>query len=320
VASSAAVRELLAATSLPAELVDELLTGAPALWLMGEPAELVAGDLALCHPMFGPGEVRAAVSSTGDPEVWRLSIATRDRRGLLAAAAGALAAQGMSIVRASLSTWPGRGLAVERLLVTRPEAGPLPRTHWDAVGERLRATLGRDELHGDDPAATSTELGDAPTATSTELGDDPTPDGSAPVASEGYRHGERPAFGLRRQDRVIVRAHHGNRTLVRLRAPDRVGLLWATARWLADHDANIEIARLWSAHGIAEGTLIVDGRVDAEALAAHLSGADSSAAQARRLSWAGVLALRPVGSASAIGRRWASNGAGVLAERRASRH
>src|ERR1700730_15063922 len=91
IATTAAVRALLAPTSLPDQLVDDLLAEASAIWLMGETAEVLAGDLVLCYPALAPEEVRATALPTGSPNAWRLTVAAHDRPGLLAGLAGALA-------------------------------------------------------------------------------------------------------------------------------------------------------------------------------------------------------------------------------------
>jgi len=64
VASVATLRELLEPTTLPADLVGEMLSDTNTLWLLGAPDELVAGELVLCHPPLGAGEVRAVVNQT----------------------------------------------------------------------------------------------------------------------------------------------------------------------------------------------------------------------------------------------------------------
>lgn len=139
------VRELLAATTLPAALVDDLLEQASAVWLMGEPAEVLAGDLVLCHPPLAPEEVRAAVKPTDAPGTWRLSVVAQDRPGLLAAVAGALASSGLSIVDAAASVWPERELALQRVTVVHPSGQPLTHEEWEGVGTHLRAVVGRRE-------------------------------------------------------------------------------------------------------------------------------------------------------------------------------
>lgn len=61
------------------------------------------------------------------------------------------------------------------------------------------------------------------------------------------------------------------RSLVRVTARDQVGPLWAICRWFADHGIGIEAVHASTEHGIAHDTFVVVGRVDAGALAAHLS-------------------------------------------------
>jgi predicted amino acid-binding ACT domain protein len=144
-ATTAAVRALLAPTSLPDQLVDDLLAEASAVWLMGEPAEVLAGDLVLCHPPLGPEEVRAVAKPTANPSVWRLTVAGHDRPGLLAGLAGALADQQLSIVDAAATVLPGAGIALQRVTAVHAEGRLMEQADWDAVGARLQAVLGRRE-------------------------------------------------------------------------------------------------------------------------------------------------------------------------------
>lgn len=225
VAATAEVRELLSGTSLPAELVDSLLDGAAPFWLLGQPAEQVAGDLALCHPPLGPDEVRVIAHPLLAGGGHKVSVVAADRPGLLAGTAGALATSGLTITAAAASSWPDAGLAVQRVVV-EPLAGvPID---WDAVGDDLRAALAGGGLR-----ARFT----------------PCP----PVSVSCTDHGA---------DRVIVS----------VRAPDRVGLLWAIASWFEGRDSNIEVANVEVDGGTAVDTFIVHGPVDADALATHLAG------------------------------------------------
>jgi predicted amino acid-binding ACT domain protein len=139
------VRELLNATTLPAALVDDLLEQASAVWLMGEPAEVLAADLVLCHPPLGENEVRAAVKATDRPGTWRLSVVAHDRPGLLAAVAGALASAGLSILDATASVWPEGGLALQRVTATHHGAEKPDEADWETIGARLQAAVGRGE-------------------------------------------------------------------------------------------------------------------------------------------------------------------------------
>jgi predicted amino acid-binding ACT domain protein len=144
-ATTAAVRALLAPTSLPDQLVVDLLAEVSAIWLMGEPAEVLAGDLVLCHPPLGPEEVRAVAKPTASPSVWRMTVAAHDRPGLLAGLAGALADQQLSIVDAAATVLPGPGIALQRVTAVHAEGRLMEQADWDAVGLRLQAVLGRRE-------------------------------------------------------------------------------------------------------------------------------------------------------------------------------
>ena len=222
-ATAAEVRELLGTTSMPPALADELVDGASATWLMGDPPAALATDLALCHPPLRPAEVRAQVMPTEAPDVWRLGLVTRDRPGLLAAVAGALAVEDVSILSVAATTWPQQGIALQRLFVTNPGA-----LDWDSLGERLRSAVGRRE-QAVPPFV-------------------PTPPADVDVTSAD-----------------------GDRVLVTVTAPDRIGLLWAIAKWFEMNDCNVEVVRARVVDGRAEGTFIVAGTVDAAALSTALS-------------------------------------------------
>lgn len=145
-ASAAEVTSLLSQTQVPTDLVERLLDGASATWLMGTPAAVVAADIALCHPPMKLGEVRARVGVTSGSYRWQLGVAVHDRPGLLAATAGVLATHGLSILNARCSSWPAERLALQRVVVE----SPLRRAaDWDAIGADLRLALGQ----GADPAA-----------------------------------------------------------------------------------------------------------------------------------------------------------------------
>ena len=227
-ATATEVRGLLDGTSLPSTLVGTLLDGASALWLMGEPAEQVAGDLALCHPALRRGEVRAIARPLEDG-AHKVSVVAPDRPGLLAGTAGALAAHGLSITSASASTWPDLGLAVQRVVATSVD--PRVAVDWDGLGADLRRRLG---------GASAT--------------------------------GPPPAFVPERGVTVVAEDQGGGRTLVSVRAPDQVGLLWAIASWFEAHDCNIEVARVASEGDEATDTFVVVGTVDPDALATRLAG------------------------------------------------
>jgi hypothetical protein len=145
VASVTALRELLAPTSLPAELVDEVLSETNTLWLLGASDELVAGELVLCHPPLGSGEVRAVVNQTDQPRVWRVTVVTGDRPGLLAATCATLAGAGLSIADAAVTVLPRSRLAMQRLTVASPRR-EIPDVEWSRLGHQLRDNVTGGEL------------------------------------------------------------------------------------------------------------------------------------------------------------------------------
>lgn len=226
-ATATQVRDLLVGTSLPPELVDDLIDGASPLWLLGQAPEQAAGDLALCHPALRPGEVRAMAHPLERGDGHKVTVVAADRPGLLAGTAGALAGHGLTIVAAAASAWPRLGLAVQRV-VARP-AEPGTDIGWEAVGDDLRRMLA-DRSRPPVPF---------------------TP--SPPVA-------------------VSCTDHDGDRVIVSVRAPDRVGLLWAIASWFEEQGCNIEVANVDAEDGTAVDTFVVEGRMDADALASHLAG------------------------------------------------
>jgi predicted amino acid-binding ACT domain protein len=144
-ATTTQVRQLLGSTTLPPALVDELLAQASAVWMMGEPAEVLAGDLVLCHPRLAPAEVRAVAKPTGQPSAWRLTVAAHDRPGLLADLAGSLAEQRLSITDASATVVATQGVALQRVTATHADGKTLQQADWDLVGLGLQAVLGRQE-------------------------------------------------------------------------------------------------------------------------------------------------------------------------------
>jgi len=71
---------------------------------------------------------------------------------------------------------------------------------------------------------------------------------------------------------VTTSAHGTSRMLVRVRAPDRPGLLWAVAWWLSTEGCNIEALQVGSTRGRADDTFLVRGSVDPGQLTAWLAG------------------------------------------------
>jgi UTP:GlnB (protein PII) uridylyltransferase len=133
------LRKGLASTTMPPELADALLDDASALWLSSDNALQLLGDLALCHPKLKRAEVRARAVDQGG--VWRLTVVTHDRKGLLADTAAILSRDGFSIRGASVATWDDLGLALLAITVDGDEP---PAKQLDAIGAALKAAAKGD--------------------------------------------------------------------------------------------------------------------------------------------------------------------------------
>lgn len=136
---AAEIRRLLRGTRLPERTVRAMLRQAPPLWLMSDPAEVLAADVALCFPRLGPDEIRAAARPVEGTGAVRVSIVASDRRGLLADSAAVLASHGLSIARASAATWPRWRLALHSWVVENGSG--LDEAEWQRIGEDLRTMI-----------------------------------------------------------------------------------------------------------------------------------------------------------------------------------
>jgi pimeloyl-ACP methyl ester carboxylesterase/predicted amino acid-binding ACT domain protein len=128
---------LLKHTAMARRRARALVRDAPPLWLMSDPANVLAGDLALCHPKLAADEVRAIARPIEGHSLMRLAIAAHDRSGLLADSAAVLASSRLSITGASAATWPAQGLALHSFVVDGGQA--IDASGWDQLGARLRA-------------------------------------------------------------------------------------------------------------------------------------------------------------------------------------
>ena len=135
-ATTTELRALLRRTKIPSRAVTRLLTAASPLWMMSERPPVLAADLALCHPSLAAGEVRAVARPMEDPSTFRLTVVAADRAGLLADTAAALAGEGLTVLSASVATWPEPDVALHSITV-RSTTSTAP--DWDALGAALRS-------------------------------------------------------------------------------------------------------------------------------------------------------------------------------------
>jgi pimeloyl-ACP methyl ester carboxylesterase/glycine cleavage system regulatory protein len=130
------LRALLGRTTMPSSTVEALLDGVSPLWILSETAPVLAADLALCHPELAPGEIRAVARAAEGDHAYRLTVVAPDRPGLLADTAATVAAEGLVVASASVTTWPERGLALHAVTVHAPAA--VSDATWEALGHQLR--------------------------------------------------------------------------------------------------------------------------------------------------------------------------------------
>ena len=224
-ASTSRLRQLLAETTVPRRVVSRLLDGVSPLWVLSQTPEVLAADLALCHPKLRSGEVRAAARMISSTNTFRLTVVAGDRPGLLADTAATLAEEGLSVLTASAVTWPAQGLALHA--VTVESTTEFGADRWAALGGRLR-----------------------------EL---------AAGSSPSYR------FVPSGRARVTRTGGGGGKSIVRVSAADRLGLLSAVCRWFADQGVSIEAADIETVDGNANDVFLVDVDCHIDDLARRLS-------------------------------------------------
>jgi UTP:GlnB (protein PII) uridylyltransferase len=137
VATVAEITSLLAARDVPPDLVDELVDGLSGSLLLDEPADVLAADLAVCHPALAPSEVRVRLRPATKDHARRVTVVAHDRPGLLAATAGAIAERGLSVVAAGAATWEHRSLALQGVTVVDPAKRRWGSAEWDEVAAAI---------------------------------------------------------------------------------------------------------------------------------------------------------------------------------------
>ncbi len=231
-----ALRQALAATTIPKQRLTRLLDGLSQHWLLSAPAEVLAGDLSLCHPLLAPDEVRVVVRPVEGEVAHRVTVLARNRPGLLADTTAVLASEGLSVLTASVQTWSDRGIAMHSLTVAPGESASSSGTggveeclddRWEDVARQLRAATGERR--------------------------------------------EVPTFVARGRVDVEVTGVADDATIVAITGPDRLGLLSDVCRWFADHDVSVDAASVstvgWSVHDV----FVVDGAFDPVAMSRALS-------------------------------------------------
>jgi Kef-type K+ transport system membrane component KefB len=110
---------------------------APPSYVLRQPAEAIARHAGLLAPLLRGTDARVRVRGAGEGHWW-LDVAAQDRRGLLAAVTGVLAAHDLDVAEAVVATWPD-GSALEAFRVV---AGEAPDTA--SLARDVRRSFGDD--------------------------------------------------------------------------------------------------------------------------------------------------------------------------------
>ena len=127
------------------DVVERLGHASISYLLSHDPIEL-ARQAQLVEPLPRSGTVRVAVSPDPEPDLWRIDVACRDSKGLLARLASVLADEQLPVTYASIATWPD-GAVVDTFTVhavKRPRAKHLA----EAMERSLHAPLPRRSISG----------------------------------------------------------------------------------------------------------------------------------------------------------------------------
>lgn len=181
-----------------------LVSKLPRRYLLTRSAAFAAGHLALlAGEPLREGEVRLRAHRHPHAQTWDLMVVARDRPGLLATMAGVLALRGATVLAADAAT-TSDGLALDVFTVGSAYGAALERSLWPRIEEDVRAAL-EDRLPLEALLATTPAMEGAAGDVDVRVDND---------ASQVF-------------------------SLVEVKAPDRVGLLYRIARAL--HDLGLDI-------------------------------------------------------------------------------
>jgi Kef-type K+ transport system membrane component KefB/glycine cleavage system regulatory protein len=120
---------------MPETLIRRRIEAAPRRYLLAQSGDVIARHLKMTQTLPGPLEVRLEAEPVNLPGNWLVHVATRDRKGLLASIAGALAAHRVSVLEAFVSTWR-TGVAIDVFRVVAPVG-----IDWESVRGTIAGSL-----------------------------------------------------------------------------------------------------------------------------------------------------------------------------------
>jgi [protein-PII] uridylyltransferase len=205
----AAVRDLLVGED--PERVEAYLGRLPRPYLLAVPPPSAAGHHDLIAPPLGTAEVRTAAEPSGRQGTHEVTVVARDRPGLLAKIAGALALAGLNILSARAFTTED-GVAIDLFTVEPAFEGEIDEERWRRMRTWLRKALeGRISLEY--------------------------------RVAEKRRHYPRPRADVPVEVEVDNEASDFA-TVVEVSAPDRIGLLFDLARTLHELELDVHLAKV----------------------------------------------------------------------------
>jgi [protein-PII] uridylyltransferase len=195
----------------PAAEVAAHLANMPREWLLSEPpAELLRQSQAMLQPPRA-GEVAIAADLQPEPGIWQVLVVTRDRPGLFAKVSGTLALHGLNVLGAEIYTRDdGLALEVFRLAAIGDEERRFERVREDLA----KVLVGRLSL-------------------------------DMRLAEKRRDYRPRVGKGSQAPPRVVIDNQSSDfYTLIDVHAEDRVGLLYAVTKTLADLMLDIHKAKV----------------------------------------------------------------------------
>lgn len=135
----AAARRAAAESIADDEAVSDRLRAASSAYLLSHEPEELARQARLLEPLPRPGTIRVSVSPEAVVDHWKVDVACRDSRGLLARLTDVLAEFGLEVVSADIATWPDGGVLDSFVVrsTQRPAARDLARAMEASAGAPL---------------------------------------------------------------------------------------------------------------------------------------------------------------------------------------
>lgn len=239
ISAAAQVTRAAALERLPEQAVNEraFIRDAPLRYLADREPDVVVEHAALVGQLVeerAPGAHAVRIDVGPLEHTYNLTVAVRDRHGLLATLAGVMALAGLDILAVE-AVGTRSGIALDTFTVSSATLAPIGTDNWSRL-ERLLEVALRDRL------AIGVRL------------------------NERRRHYRASSMGI---DRVEVLANDPYAAVVRIRATDRAGLLYDIARAMAESGLEIRSMTATTRHDTADDVFRVtdaNGQVPEEGL------------------------------------------------------